>query len=69
MSKEKICPLMSRAVTISDYRGNPGDRVTDIRYENCAKENCAWWINMPLSIDVHSFEGCAIKRIAEKSHD
>ena len=40
----KICPLMSRAVTISDGGGTPCDRVADMRYENCAKENCAWWI-------------------------
>ncbi len=69
---EKICPLMSRAVTISDYWGNPGDRVADMRYEECAKEKCELWIKA-VSTDpgigpkrIYREAGCSYKILAVK---
>ena len=69
---EIICPLMSRAVTVSDCRGNPGDRVADMRYESCAKGNCAWWVvNKRYIPDDNTYitteKGCAIRLLAERS--
>ena len=74
-----VCPLMSRAVTVSDYQNPSKYLVADMKYENCAKENCAWWVKIEIMTNVsgavvHGEEPkmedkgkCAIKLLATKT--
>jgi len=66
---DKICPLMSKRV---HAKGAYDQDITEMHYENCVKEKCAWWIdgiskNHVTGIStIIRHEGCAIKVLALK---
>jgi len=66
---EKICPLMSKPVSIS-HNDVPLIRIPEMQYIDCLKEKCELWIKKKTEahysgedIDI---EGCSKRLLAEK---
>lgn len=66
MAKEKICPLMSRAVTVNLEDASPPSLIADMRYEFCAKENCQFWTGVYTTEGILIWD-CAFVQMAAKN--
>lgn len=65
MTKEKICPLTSKPVSVSWKDNSPDIITSDIKWVFCEKSNCALWITgyttERLQISCCAFEFMALK--------